>query len=121
MLAEPITITIDGTAFSFRRTSVPNNGVGVFKEPSGLYTLEILQSETKSQQRFNARLTKTLYGSDQINPSINRLYKSQVWGGAFVPAHGVGITVSETDKMLVGLNAWLATAGNRTSLFNGES
>lgn len=119
MLADPQTITIDGTAIAFRR--VPTNGTnGKFQNADGSLTLEVFQNNTKSGERFNARLTRSLMAPDPINPAINRLYKATQTAGGSGPLNGVGITDTQAEKDAVGFAAWYSAA-IRTSLRSGEA
>jgi hypothetical protein len=119
MLADPQTITIDGSAITFRR--VPSAGTtGVFKNSDGSLTLEIFQNNTKTGERFNARLTRVVVGPDQVNPAINRTYKSAQTAGSSGPINGIGITDVVAEKDAVGFAAWY-TAAIRASLRAGEA
>lgn len=119
MLADPQTITIDGTAIPFFR--VPSVGTnGVFKNADGSLVLEVFQNNTKSGERFNARLTRTVIGPDQVNPAINRTYKSTSTGGCSGPLNGVGISDVVAEKDSVGFAAWY-TPLVRASLRAGQA
>lgn len=119
MLADPQTITIDGTAVTFRR--VPTNGTnGKFQNADGTLVLEVFQNNSKSGERFNARLTRTLVGPDPINPAINRVYKSTQFAGGTGPVNGVGITDTQAEKDSVGFASWYSAA-IRASLRAGEA
>lgn len=119
MLADPQTITIDGTAISFYR--VPTNGTnGMFKNADGSLTLEIFQNNTKSGERFSARLTRQLYAADPVNPAINRLYKGTHTAGESGPLNGIGITDAQAEKDAVGFAAWY-NAALRTALRAGQA
>jgi hypothetical protein len=119
MLADPQTITIDGSAITFYR--VPTSGTnGKFQNSDGSLTLDVFQNNTKSGERYNARLTRTLVGPDPINPAINRTYKGTQTVGGAGPVNGVGISDAQMEKDALGFAAWY-TAAIRTSLRAGQA
>lgn len=119
MFVEPLTVTINSVAQTFRRTAF--GPPGRFQIPDGSLILEIGQSVAKGRERFNARLIRTLVAPDPLNAALMRTYKREYWAGSAGPLNGIGISDAVADQDLAGFNAWYNLPATRASLFGGES
>lgn len=116
MLADPQSLTINGVATSFARTS-QGPTVGVFTSADGLKTFTTKQNITAKRFRREVRLSQDKIAADPIS-AVNALSGVSAYLVIDEPRNGV-FSDTEIGYLIDALKAWL-TSTNYNKVLGGE-
>jgi CMP-N-acetylneuraminic acid synthetase len=118
--ADPLSITIDGTANSLARTFV-KNGAGQFVTADGSYSLEVAPNQGASSKVRTARLRNSKVTSDPLVTTTNVRVTDLISLNVTRPLDGY--TDAEVVKQLVGFFAFFTanTNANLIKFVAGEN
>jgi hypothetical protein len=117
--ADPLSITIDGTANSLARTFV-KNGTGQFVTADGAYVLEVVPTDGKTKVR-TIRLRNSKVTSDPLVTTTNVRVQDLISITVIRPLDG--FSDAEIIKQVVGLFSFLTASSNAalTKFVAGEN
>lgn len=117
MFADSQTITIATVANTLKRVAFGDHK-GEFDNASVGVSMLIQHTAGKRVRRV-VRLTKAKIVSDPLLAGVSR--NASLSTTVVIDAPLTGFTPAEANDVLKGLSDWLAVAGNRDQLLNGES
>lgn len=119
MLADPQSITIDGTAISCAR-NLTGTDLGRFNAANGQTTLEV-QTSRSGRVRSVARLRQTKVTADPLVATTNVVVSDTIALTINRPLEGY--SDADVEKQVVGFIAWLtaSTNANLKKLIAGEN
>lgn len=120
MLADPQSVTINGSAVSLPRVGNTANG-GVYQASTGLVRLNLAHTPGRSRTRRAFKLTQDAYSADPLVPAQNLRASMSVWLGVDVPSYG--FTTADQGYLIAALLANLQanTSANIGKFLGGES
>lgn len=106
MLQDPQTITIDGSAISFARTS--SDGLrSTYQNPDGTHKLTVSHQTSKKRTRRMVRIDKQIVAADPLT-AVNQYQTAGVY--LVIDHPEFGFTVDQIDDVIQGFKTWLTTA-----------
>lgn len=118
-LADPQSVTIDGSAISLPRIKSAGN-VTTYTSADGAYTFLVRQSTTKQRVRSEIRVSQTKIATDPLT-ALNLSVGDSVY--LVVDRPLVGWTAADLKKQVDGLTAWTSASSgsNLLKVLQGES
>lgn len=117
MFADPQSVTLSGTAFSFPRIGGDLKS-GIFANPDLQATLSLSHNVAK-RERHVARFDHQKMAADVLQPATNKPYSMSTYLVVDAPLYGY--TDTDLAAYVAGLTAWLAAGTNVAKLLGGES
>lgn len=118
-LADPQTVTIDGTAYTVARMPFNEKGSSTFTDPTGLVDLVILQNKGR-RSRSAIRIQRTVEATDPLT-AVKSSEQAAVY--LMVDRPLLGFTNADLKKMVDALTAYTAASSgaNLLKVLAGEA
>lgn len=119
MLADPQSITINGTAISMPRVS-SGTLKSKYAANDGGTSLRV-EHDLRNRARSLVRLDLNKIGADPLLPTTNRSYTAGIWLAVDRPLNGVGFSQADMAFAWKGFANYLAVAGFAEKILGIES